>query len=638
MSDYVDVSRSERQMLVRRASGLALPGGNVAPVNTVLPVITGTLTVGQTLTSSTGTWTGSAPITYTYQWKRAGVAIGGATASTYMLVTADGGALITFTVTGTNAFGNSSATSASVGPIVAVGGAFLLTGETDGFATDFQYAADADRVAVKAASVVTNSGLDAFYQNASTSPKMVYDVTGALVWSPHNLCLQSQTLDHASWTKTACTVGANAVAAPFTSALEADAIIPNAGSNIPFVQSAAISVVATAPYTYSAYVKNGILGNNWMSIEPVSSSTFRCWFNLATGVKGTTVGSPITYNATNIGNGWYRLDVTFPGGGSTSLQCGLYARSADGVQTAITGDGTSPAFYAWGAQVNRGTAPTAYLPTTTAARYGLAIDYDPVTHVAKGVAQEPTATNLLLNSTTLSTQSPTVTAVAHTLSFWGTGTITLSGASTAGPLVGTGANNRVTLNFTPAAGALTCTVTGTVSNAQLEISSSIATSYIPTYAATATRAADNYKVTPAQINYSSTAGTWWIEAEIKRFGGNDTLIGCAPSSNSPLFASHVNQFGFYDGNIFYTAAAGGSTLGVHKVACAFASADRALTTNGNAPTLNTAAGTALLTGNTLLGVGSIPTGIGTNFSTNWIRKVKYLPRRQSNAELQSSTV
>jgi hypothetical protein len=39
-----------------------------APVNTVLPVITGSLSSGSTLTCSTGTWTGAPVPTYSYQW------------------------------------------------------------------------------------------------------------------------------------------------------------------------------------------------------------------------------------------------------------------------------------------------------------------------------------------------------------------------------------------------------------------------------------------------------------------------------------------------------------------------------------------------------------------------------------------
>jgi hypothetical protein len=108
---------------------------------------------------------------------------------------------------------------------------------------------------------------------------------------------------------------------------------------------------------------------------------------------------------------------------------------------------------------------------------------------ALGLLVEPTATNLLLNSTTLSTQNVTTSAVAYTLSFYGTGTVTLSGTSTAGPLVGTGADDRVSLTFTPSAGTLTLTVSGTVENAQLE-TGSVATSWVWTGSVSRSRSAD----------------------------------------------------------------------------------------------------------------------------------------------------
>jgi hypothetical protein len=99
--------------------GFEAASGGTAPANSVLPAIGGTPTVGQTLTASTGTWTGDATITYAYAWKNAGVAIDGATASTYLLQASDEGDLITVTVTATNGAGSASATSASVGPIAA---------------------------------------------------------------------------------------------------------------------------------------------------------------------------------------------------------------------------------------------------------------------------------------------------------------------------------------------------------------------------------------------------------------------------------------------------------------------------------------------------------------------------------------
>lgn len=74
--------------------------------------------------------------------------------------------------------------------------------------------------------------------------------------------------------------------------------------------------------------------------------------------------------------------------------------------------------------------------------------------------------NQLLNSATLSTQSTTTVAAQYTLSFTGTGSVTLSDTAT-GTLAGTGANNRVSLVFTPTAGTLTLTVTGSVTLAML---------------------------------------------------------------------------------------------------------------------------------------------------------------------------
>jgi hypothetical protein len=79
-------------------------------------------------------------------------------------------------------------------------------------------------------------------------------------------------------------------------------------------------------------------------------------------------------------------------------------------------------------------------------------------------------TNLLLNAgggSSIVTQNVTVTAQAYTLSFRGSGTVTLSGASTAGPLVGTGTTDQVALTFTPSAGTLTLTVSGSVRYAVL---------------------------------------------------------------------------------------------------------------------------------------------------------------------------
>lgn len=86
-----------------------------APAVSTLPTITGTVTEGQTLTVSDGTWAGTAPLTHTYQWHRcdaAGgtcVAIAGATAKTYSLVVADVGHTLRASVKATNLAGTATA-------------------------------------------------------------------------------------------------------------------------------------------------------------------------------------------------------------------------------------------------------------------------------------------------------------------------------------------------------------------------------------------------------------------------------------------------------------------------------------------------------------------------------------------------
>lgn len=88
------------------------------PAPTAAPAITGTAQVGQTLTTSNGTWTTTSNISlYGYAWGRcdtAGnncVAIGGANAATYALTDADQGHTIRSYVTATNSTGSTQAMS-----------------------------------------------------------------------------------------------------------------------------------------------------------------------------------------------------------------------------------------------------------------------------------------------------------------------------------------------------------------------------------------------------------------------------------------------------------------------------------------------------------------------------------------------
>jgi hypothetical protein len=133
-------------------------------------------------------------------------------------------------------------------------------------------------------------------------------------------------------------------------------------------------------------------------------------------------------------------------------------------------------------------------------------DHNPITGESLGLLIEESRVNLLLNSETLSTQNITTTAAARTLSFYGTGSVTLSGTHVA-VVTGTGANVRTSLTYTPTAGTLTLTVAGSVKYANDELGA-FATSWIPTTGASATRAADVASMTGTNFSdwYNQTEG------------------------------------------------------------------------------------------------------------------------------------
>ncbi|HEU4707620.1 MAG TPA: S8 family serine peptidase [Solirubrobacterales bacterium] len=102
-------------------------GGSVpppAPVNTALPAISGSPEEGQSLSASTGSWSGS-PTAYAFQWRRCDsggancAAIADATGKTYALGSADVGSTIRVTVTASNSAGAASAESAATATVVA---------------------------------------------------------------------------------------------------------------------------------------------------------------------------------------------------------------------------------------------------------------------------------------------------------------------------------------------------------------------------------------------------------------------------------------------------------------------------------------------------------------------------------------
>jgi hypothetical protein len=99
------------------------PSTVTQPSNTSLPTIIGSAQQGQTLTAATGSWSGTTPLSYSYQWSRcdsAGAscsAIAGATATSYALSLADVESSVRVSLTASNSAGSVTATSNATAPI-----------------------------------------------------------------------------------------------------------------------------------------------------------------------------------------------------------------------------------------------------------------------------------------------------------------------------------------------------------------------------------------------------------------------------------------------------------------------------------------------------------------------------------------
>jgi hypothetical protein len=95
----------------------------VAPQSTAPPSISGNAREGDVLTANPGSWEGTQPMSFAYQWQRCDAnggncgSIGGATARTYAATAADVGRSLRVAVTARNDGGARAATSAPTSPI-----------------------------------------------------------------------------------------------------------------------------------------------------------------------------------------------------------------------------------------------------------------------------------------------------------------------------------------------------------------------------------------------------------------------------------------------------------------------------------------------------------------------------------------
>lgn len=319
---------------------------------------------------------------------------------------------------------------------------------------------------------------------------------------------------------------------------------------------------------------------------------------------------------------WRRGPMFVPhGGGAPSLDLGFSGPTLD---PRVTFARASIGTYFDGT----GTMQTA---AVNVARF----DYNPATHASLGLLIEESRTNVLLNSATLSTQSVTTTATAYALSFYGTGSVTLSGTSS-GTTNGTGATTRTVALFTPTAGTLTLTVAGSVTNAQLEAGAFV-TSYIPTTAAAVTRQAD--VATIANISgrnpAAETFAVDFLMVTAQEWGFNPRILGNAAAQTAVMATLGGQQIQAWDGTGSFNTTNSWTMGAVAKAVAAWSAAGASLCLNAGPLATNATltAGFGAFTTLKLLGDSA-----ATDQSNGYVQRFRYWPRVLSATEMQQVTM
>ena len=208
-------------------------------------------------------------------------------------------------------------------------------------------------------------------------PRLNYPLIDGVVQGCPSLLLEPQRINslpysedfsNAYWSKSASTITSNSVISP-DGTLNADSIVGDGTSGNHYILAQFTAVVAQ-DYTVSIFVKAGT--NNFFQVNlggaPFSSTNY-CNFDLSNGIIGSYGGTSFNRFIEPFPNGWYRIGFTATAlsSGSANLFPTLITSSTSVFLESNTLD-TSIEIY--GAQLEAGSYPTSYIPTsgTTATR------------------------------------------------------------------------------------------------------------------------------------------------------------------------------------------------------------------------------------------------------------------------------
>lgn len=199
------------------------------------------------------------------------------------------------------------------------------------------------------------------YNHFDDEPRIDFDAVtgdrkGLLIEEARtNLIPYSEEFDNAAWSKFNSTVTVNTSVAPDGS-LTAEKLLENSANSTHGLGEQ--TAFANGAYVLSVFAKAAERNVLQILLSSTISTKF-CNFDLIAGTASNADGSIIS-----VGNGWYRCSLSFTANATTDFAAFLIQTSNSAARdAAYTGDGTS-GIYIWGAQIEEGSFPTSYIPTS----------------------------------------------------------------------------------------------------------------------------------------------------------------------------------------------------------------------------------------------------------------------------------